>query len=125
MANILVIDDELEIQDLLVQMLSNEGHTVFSASDGNQGLDVVRTKTVDMVITDIVMPEKGGIETIIEMHKEFPEIKILPMSGRINIELDVFTNLCNYFGAAQGLAKPFGRNELLSAVNILLHDTDA
>jgi DNA-binding response OmpR family regulator len=123
-ANVLVIDDELEIQDLLVQMLSNEGHTVFSASDGNQGLDVVHTKQIDIVITDIVMPEKGGIETIIDMHKEYPGIKILPMSGRINMELDVFTNLCNYFGAAQGLAKPFGREELLKAVNSLLDDDE-
>ena len=81
MARILVVDDEEGIRTLLRNILVREGHHVTTAADGVEALQVVDTQPVDLVITDLIMPEKEGVETISELRKRFPAVKIIAMSG--------------------------------------------
>ena len=81
MATILIMDDEEAILSFLKERLMYEGFNVLTAIDGIEGLKLFNDNQVDLVITDIVMPRKEGIETIIEMKKICPDIKIIAMSG--------------------------------------------
>ncbi len=69
MTRILIIDDDTQILDMLRQTLEREGHEVVNASDGKEGLRLYREKATDLIITDLIMPEKEGIETINEKRK--------------------------------------------------------
>ena len=120
MARILVIDDEEPVRNVLRQMLERAGHEVAEASDGRVGLRHVREQQIELVITDILMPEQEGIETIRALHKEFPRIKVLAISGggrRKNLGV---LSEAEFFGAHSVLPKPFERAELLKAVSTLL-----
>ncbi len=81
MARILIIDDDLQIREMMEQMLQKEGYETIGASDGQIAMKLCRENPADVVITDIIMPEKEGIETIVELKREFPGIKIIAMSG--------------------------------------------
>ena len=81
MARVLVIDDDLDTRVLLEETLRSAGHEVLLASDGKEGLSIYRTKPADVVITDIYMPTKGGLETIIELRQSCPEVPIIALSG--------------------------------------------
>ena len=73
MALILVIDDEEQVRRMLRQMLERAGHEVLDAADGNEGIKLFRKRRADVVITDIIMPDKEGLQAIIELGREFPE----------------------------------------------------
>ena len=81
MARILVIDDDDRIRGMVLEMLSESGHEVGEASNGQEGLDQFRQTPTDLVITDILMPEKDGLEIIQILKKENPEVKIIAVSG--------------------------------------------
>ena len=81
MATILIIDDEELILGFLKERLMCEGFNVLTALDGKEGMNLFNDNQVDLVITDMIMPEKEGTETIIEMKKICPDIKIIAMSG--------------------------------------------
>jgi len=93
---------------------------VLEAADGIEGLEIYRQEPTDLVITDLIMPEKEGIETIIELKRDFPEVKIIAMSGGGRIEPESYLNIAQKLGALQTLTKPFDRKELLEAVHNLL-----
>jgi CheY-like chemotaxis protein len=120
MARILVIDDEAPIRDIMRQTLERAGHEVADAGDGRQGMVQLRKQPVDLVITDILMPEQEGIETIRMLRKEFPQVKILAISGGGKTgKLNVLP-VAQTFGAHRTLAKPFERKDLLDAVSTLV-----
>ena len=81
MARILIIDDEEKFRKMLRQMLERAGHEVVEAPDGKEGVKLYREKLTDLIITDIFMPEKEGIQTIKELKRDFPEAKIIAISG--------------------------------------------
>ncbi len=119
-ARILVIDDEASIRTMLQQMLEGSGHEVAVAAQGAEGLTLFGEHPVDLVITDIFMPEKEGIETILELRQRSPQTKIIAISGGGRAgNLDILATAKN-LGAHQTLAKPFERQELLDAVNAAL-----
>ncbi len=120
MARILVIDDDDQIRAMLQQRLEREGHKVVSAGDGKLGMKLFREEPAELVITDIIMPEKEGIETIMELRRDFPEVKIIAISGGGKVSPDEYLHIAEKFGAHRTLAKPFGREELLKAVQELL-----
>ncbi len=120
MACILVIDDDLQVRRMLRQMLERSGYVVFDAPDGNAGIKCYRECRADLVITDIVMPEKEGIETIRELVQEFPEVKIIAMSGGGRIGPDAYLEVARQIGAVRTLTKPVEREELLSNISELL-----
>lgn len=121
MARILVVDDDDSIRALLREILEEEGHHVEEASDGKQGTAQYRTEPADLIITDILMPEKDGVELIMELQERFPKVKIIAMSGG-GRGMDATFNLriARDFGALQQVKKPFSKEVLLDAVRNVL-----
>jgi DNA-binding response OmpR family regulator len=121
MARILVIDDEPSVRELLCAMLIEDGYDVAQAADGNAGMKLFRERPADLVITDLIMPEKEGIETILELRRHFPEVKIIAMSGGGIIEAGDYLGMARGVGAHCVFEKPFGVSEMLTAVRELLN----
>jgi len=122
MARILVIDDDEQVLDMLYQSLTREGYDVLRASNGEQGLRLYRQEPVDLIITDIIMPEKEGIETIIELRQDFPDVKIIAMSGGGRIGTKDYLHLAKIFGVQRTFTKPVAREQLLDAITELLEE---
>ncbi|MBW2615125.1 MAG: response regulator [Deltaproteobacteria bacterium] len=124
MALILIIDDETEIREVLRQILERAGYEVMEASDGREGINLYRERQADLIITDIVMPKKDGLETITDLRIEFPGSKIIAISGGGRLDPKPYLELAEGFGADRLLTKPFGHEELLEAVQDLLGRSD-
>lgn len=107
MAHILVIDDDKMICDLLRRSLERSGYTVSEASDGQQGLAVHKRTPANLVITDMIMPGMEGVETIMELRRLSPGLKIIAMSGGGMGKGTDYLNLAKKFGAFHTLNKPF------------------
>jgi len=122
MARILVIDDDEQVLDMLYESLTREGYDVLRASNGEQGLRLYRQEPVDLIITDIIMPEKEGIETIIELRQDFPDVKIIAMSGGGRIGTKDYLHLAKIFGVQRTFTKPVAREQLLDAIKALLKE---
>ncbi|NGZ28821.1 MAG: response regulator [Magnetococcales bacterium] len=120
MAKILIIDDEIPVRVYLRQILEGV-HEVLEAANGKVGLRLYWEHMPDLVITDILMPEKDGVEVIMELVDQAPGVKIIAISGG-GRGLDANFNLrvAQDFGALRALAKPFTRREVLDLVNDLL-----
>ena len=119
-ARILLIDDDDQIRTALREMLEREGYEVAEAPDGKAGCSYFRNEGADLVITDILMPEKDGIETIIEIRRDFPEAKIIAISGGGDIDPNFYLHLSSQFGVSRTLTKPFEREDLLASVRELM-----
>ena len=122
MARILVIDDDEQILDMLYESLTREGYDVLKASNGEQGLKLYREESVDLIITDIIMPEKEGLETIIELKKDFPDVKIIAISGGGRIGTKDYLHIAKMFGVERTFTKPVAREHLLSAIRELIEE---
>lgn len=122
MARILIIDDEDQPRRMLYQALTRAGYEVVEARDGNEGLARFREAPTDLIITDILMPEKEGLETIIDLRREFPHVKIVAMSGGGRTGSLNFLDIARRLGAQCTLPKPFGLQDMLKAVRELLQE---
>jgi DNA-binding response OmpR family regulator len=120
MKRILVIDDEEQVLNALGFALACEGYRVVKAFDGKEGMKLHREDPVDLIITDLIMPEKEGIETIRELTAEFPNIKIIAISGGGRIGPENYLTMAKMLGAQRTLTKPIGRDELVRTVKELL-----
>ena len=118
--SILVVDDEPGIRDLLSMMLEVAGHSVVTAEDGLQAPKVLASTPVDIVITDLLMPERDGLEFITEVRKKYPNLKIIAMSGGGHIARDSYLRIAKNFGAHLLLEKPFTQAGVLAAVETVL-----
>jgi DNA-binding response OmpR family regulator len=116
MTRILVIDDDVRIREVIADTLSAEGYAVTQAINGAEGTTKFRAEPFDLIITDLYMPEKEGLETIIELRREFPRLKILAVSGAHTEQL----RIAKLLGADRTLSKPFDIADLIDAVNGLL-----
>lgn len=112
---ILVIDDEAPLLVMVKQMLEKAGYTTTAVNDGEAGLKFVSQNPIDLVITDIFMPDKDGLGTILELRAQFPHIKIIAISGGSRRGPD-YLLIAKKLGAQHVLAKPFERQELLDVV---------
>jgi DNA-binding response OmpR family regulator len=121
-ARILIIDDEDQPRRMLYQALTRAGYEVVEARDGNEGLARFREAPADLIITDILMPEKEGLETIIDLRREFPNVKIVAMSGGGRTGSLNFLDIARRLGAQCTLPKPFGLQDMLKAVRELLQE---
>jgi len=120
MANILIIDDDPEIINLLQQALFCYSHLVLSACHGREGLAFLKDNHVDVVITDIIMPEADGFEVLLEIICMKPRPVVIVMTGgseRLNAE-DLM-NIASLMGVEKVLRKPFDLNEVLDVINSL------
>lgn len=116
MARVLVIDDEELARFTVREILETAGHEVIEARDGVEGLALQRAQRCDLVVTDIIMPRKEGVEMIIEMKQEQPGLKIVAISGGGRTRNLDFLKLAKEFGADKVLAKPFSADELVATV---------
>lgn len=120
MAKIVVIDDEAMIRAVIRKILERAGHTVSEAGDGDMGLKRVKEESPDLVITDLIMPEREGIETIQLLRGDFPTLRILAISGTGSAAEGGPLRDAELFGADDSLAKPFTAGELQECVRKLL-----
>jgi CheY-like chemotaxis protein len=118
MAQILVIDDDVMLQGILKELLHILGHEVRQAFDGKEGVRLCRESAPDVVLTDILMPEQDGLQTIRELRRSCPEVRIIAMSGGSYAlpEWDGL-NFASHFGARQVLQKPFAHDQLRAALD--------
>lgn len=116
MNSILIIDDEAPIRSMLRLILERAGYSVIEATDGVEGIRHYRKQPTDLIITDLIMPNKDGIGMIIDLKKEFPAIKIIAMSGGGLNKPDGYLKGAKQLGARHTLSKPIDREELLRVV---------
>ncbi len=116
MGQILLVDDDAQVRKMLKITLEREGYAVTEAGDGTQAVQVYDVDSIDLVITDIVMPEKEGIETIMELKAINPLVKIIAISGGGRISPEDYLKWARRFGVSHTFTKPVGREELLTAV---------
>lgn len=119
MARILLIEDDDDLRGVIAQSLTLAGHEVFQAAEGRQGLELFHAGSFDLVLTDLVMPGKEGVETIIELHREKPGLKIIAMSGGMP-RSEFYLNLAAHLGAQRTIAKPFTPTELVAVIDEVL-----
>jgi DNA-binding response OmpR family regulator len=120
MARILVIDDDESFRGMLCAALSAMGHVVTASPHGRDGLAKQAADPADLVITDVVMPEKDGLETIRDMRRLQPDLKIIAMSGGGRLDDTNYLPFAKRFGAVRVLAKPFAIAELAALVTDVL-----
>ena len=122
MERILIIDDESQIRSMLRLMLERVGYEVMEAADGVEGIRQYRDNPADLIITDLIMPNKDGIGMIIELKKEFPQVKIIAMSGGGVNRPEGYLDGAKKLGATRTLTKPIDREEMIDAVKETLKD---
>ncbi|MGE0118656.1 MAG: response regulator [Dongiaceae bacterium] len=118
---LLVIDDDELVRATLVDMLQTAGFEVVTAKNGRVGLELLETTSVAAIITDILMPEQEGLETIREARQRYPTVRILAISGGGAGGTDIhLLRFAESFGADQTLAKPFTPSQLVAVIRTLL-----
>jgi CheY-like chemotaxis protein len=120
MAKILVFDDEPSILFMIRKMLEKAGHDVEVALNGKEGMALFEKNKPDLLITDIIMPEKEGLETIFELRRQHPGLKIIAISGGGRIGPDGYLPGAKLLGANAVFAKPLVPKEFLKTVSELL-----
>lgn len=121
MPRILLIEDDDAIRELVTLMLTQAGHTVTGAANGNEGLAKFRVGAFDLLITDLVMPEKEGIEVLREIQGKDKGLKTIAMSGGGKFGgADTYLRLASLLGAKTIISKPFTRDEFIATVNQVL-----
>ena len=116
MKTILIVEDDDNFRSMLRQMLERSGFGVIEAEDGLVGGRLYREKRPDLVLTDLIMPNKEGIELIVELRKDFPDIRIVAYSGGASFSPDPFLDAAIDLGAKCTLRKPFEQEDLIAAV---------
>lgn len=120
MARILIIDDNAQLREMLNLMLAQAGYDVTEAGSGEMGVNLYRANPADLVVVDILMPEKGGLETIVELKRDFPNARLIGISGGFQKKTDENKTLAELLGVHRTLSKPFAPEELLKAIREVL-----
>jgi CheY-like chemotaxis protein len=122
MAKILVVDDDATLRALLAGTLKRAGYDVEQAADGRQAVRAYRASPADLVLTDMFMPEMDGMEAIMMLRREFPDVRIVVMSGGAYVGTSGILEMAEQLGAARTLAKPIESEDLLRAVEAVLRE---
>jgi two-component system, chemotaxis family, chemotaxis protein CheY len=118
MPSVLIVDDEEAIRRLIYETLKQAGYHVHEASNGKEGLTRYRESPTDLVIMDILMPDQDGLESILTLRQEFPEARIMAITGGSDmIGILNFLDVARMLGARRTLQKPFEMQQLLDAVH--------
>ncbi len=123
MPHILIIDDDATMRDVLSEMMQMEGFDATVAEDGLKALKLLEQSAFDCIITDIIMPEKEGLETILYVRKTYPDIPIIAMSGGARIKPESYLDIAIQFGARYVFSKPFEKKEFMAAIKNCLADS--
>ena len=116
MANILLIDDDNAMRSVMRRALEHAGHTVHEASDGLTGLQRISDGGLDLVVTDIIMPEFDGIELIFNLRKTHPDLRVIAISSGGQLPPEGYLKIAQRGGARMILSKPFELRDLIAAV---------
>ena len=116
MVKVLVVDDEELVRLTLRQMLESEGHDVLEARNGREAVAIQNKTPADIVLTDIIMPEQEGIETIIQLRRQAPNLRIIAISGGGRMKNLDFLRVAANVGADATLTKPFTTDELVEVI---------
>jgi len=120
MAVVLIIEDDDHLRSLLREVLTRAGHDVHEAANGEIGMRRFNAAPADVVVTDIIMPDKEGLETIMELRREHPNVKIIAISGG-GMALDAqYLSTAKALGADLTIEKPFEPREVIEAIGGLL-----
>lgn len=119
MAHLLLIEDDKDLREILAVSLVDAGHVVRQAREGREAMTLFTREPADVVITDLIMPGKEGLETILALRKERPKLPIIAISGGVE-HSPVYLGLAARLGAQRTLAKPFKIEELLAAIDEVL-----
>jgi two-component system response regulator (stage 0 sporulation protein F) len=118
MATILVVDDEEPVRDLVSKIVLKDGHDVVVAADGQEACDLYGKSDIDLIITDLVMPEKNGIQMIMDLKNQTPDLKVVAISGGSGFTGDIdLLSVAKLLGAKHIIRKPFGVDDIRNAVN--------
>ena len=120
MATVLVVDDDAMIRDVIRGALERSGHGVVEAAEGSEALERLKEGGIEVMIVDVMMPKKGGIETLMELRRSAPGVKTIVVSGKVDTDSASFKNLIHAFGVGRVFPKPFDLEELCAAVDGLL-----
>ncbi len=111
------MDDDPDVRLVLRRMLEPDGYEVAEAGHGREALEVVHNRAFDLVITDLIMPEQEGIETIQAFHRRYPQVKIIAISGAYGSD---YLRIAKHLGAHEVMQKPLRLEAVLSTVSRLL-----
>jgi len=125
MPRILLVDDDDSFRKMLRLTLARMGHVVFEARNGREALRLYAQIPADVVMMDLVMPEKEGVETIEELRQKYPAVKIVAMSGGGRVSASDYLKIATAMGANRTLAKPFSNDELELTLQDLLGERGA
>ncbi len=120
MAKVLIVEDEEDLRDLISTVLQEAGHATIVTIDGEAGMRAFAAGRPDLVITDVIMPEADGIETIRRIRTLDPAARIIAMSGGALIGNDYYLRMAKPLGAMAVLAKPFDIDDLVHLVDACL-----
>lgn len=120
MARILIIEDDEVVREYLESVLSRAGYQCLSANNGRTGVELFNSNPTDLVITDIIMPEKDGIETIMDLRRKNSQLKVIAISGGGRAEPENYLHSAKLLGANRTMKKPFTNEEMLEAIRELL-----
>jgi DNA-binding NtrC family response regulator len=118
--SILVIDDETALREILSRVLADAGHQVAGAANGKEASRLLSTSSFDVILTDVIMPEKDGMQVISEVRKKFPKARIIAMSGGGHVSRDQYLKIAKGLGAHALLEKPFPNQQLLQTVEAVM-----
>jgi DNA-binding NtrC family response regulator len=116
-SRILIVDDDPDVRLVLRRMLEPDGYEVGEAGHGREALEVIGHRPFDLLITDLIMPEQEGIETIQTFHRRYPEVKIIAISGAYGSD---YLRIAKHLGAHEVMQKPLRLQAVLSTVSRLL-----
>lgn len=122
---ILVIDDEPTALDVIRKILLHAGYEVLVAENGQEGVELFRQEHCDLVVTDMVMPVKDGLQTILDLRVDAPELPIVAISGGGNISKERYLAVAGYLDRVVTVGKPFTVDTLTNAVEQLLNDPES
>lgn len=126
MARVIVIDDDEQIRGFLQRLLEHAGHLVATAGNGDEGIELHQQEHADLIVTDILMPVQGGIETIYELRRASPDVKIIAISGGGAYGApNHYMELARKIGAHSAFTKPFDSKALLDTVGELLANSQS
>lgn len=120
MPTVMIVDDEELIRNMIQKSLIRTGYKVLEAENGKKAMLLVENETVDLIIADLVMPEKGGLELIMELNINYPDIKKIAISGKLPLRNSSIHGLTEEFGVDAVFAKPMEIFDLLKVVKALV-----
>jgi CheY-like chemotaxis protein len=123
MIRILLVDDDDMSRGAIHKMLERAGYAVESTSDGDEVIRMYGQQEADLVITDLIMPDKDGLEIIQDLRRLNPQVRILAISGGGRVDANEYLAVARKFGAVEVLSKPFTKDDLRKAVDAALGTT--